>query len=232
MKKDIQGYDFKKIEGSLTGEYKKEDTIIFCRYEKIKYGKVIIRYVDENENILEEVVTTEKVGKTYSYTEEEVKKDIPGYDFKKIEGELTGEYKQEDTVIFCRYEKIKYGRLIVVCIDENNEVIKRTVTTEKVGTDYNLGKVGEEIEGYTFLGVEGEPVGKYKEEDTIVTYRYEKNKPQGPSTEEVTLPKTGQFIYLYIILGVVILGLFFLLLLAKKRKKDEEEENKVNNKKQ
>ena len=232
VKKDIPGYDFKKIEGSLTGEYKKEDTIIFCRYEKIKYGKVIIRYVDENENILEEVVTTEKVGKTYSYTEEEVKKDIPGYDFKKIEGELTGEYKQEDTVIFCRYEKIKYGRLIVVCIDENNEVIKRTVTTEKVGTDYNLGKVGEEIEGYTFLGVEGEPVGKYKEEDTIVTYRYEKNKPQGPSTEEVTLPKTGQFIYLYIILGVVILGLFFLLLLAKKRKKDEEEENKVNNKKQ
>ena len=231
VKKDIPGYDFKKIEGSLTGEYKKEDTIIFCRYEKIKYGKVIIRYVDENENILEEVVTIEKVGRTYSYTEEEVKKDIPGYDFKKIEGELIGEYKQEDTVIFCRYEKIKYGRLIVVCIDENNEVIKRTVTTEKVGTDYNLGKVGEEIEGYTFLGVEGEPVGKYKEEDTIVTYRYEKNKPQGPSTEEVTLPKTGQFIYLYIILGVVILGLFFLLLLAKKRKKDEEEENKVNNKK-
>ncbi len=226
IKKDIPGYDFKKIEGSLTGEYRKEDTIIYCRYEKIKYGKVIVRYVDENETILEEIVTTEKIRKPYNYTEEQIKKDIPEYEFKEIDGELTGEYKEEDTIIFCRYERIKYGRLIVVCIDENNNIIKRTVTTERVGTDYNLGKVGEEIEGYTFLGIEGEPIGKYKEEDIIVTYKYQKNKPQGPSTEEVTLPKTGQFIYIYIILGVVIVGLFLLLLLAKKRKKDDKIEDK------
>lgn len=222
VKKDIPGYEFKQIEGSLTGQYKKEDIIIYCHYEKIKSGKVIIRYVDENETTLKEVVTTERVGKTYSYTLEELKKDIPEYEFKEIEGELTGQYKEEDTIIFCRYEKIKYGKLIILCIDENNEIIKQTVTTEKVGTDYNLSDVGEEIEGYTFLGIEGEPVGKYKEEDTIVTYRYRKNKPQGPSTEEVTLPKTGQFIYIYIILGLIILGLIFFLILAKKRKKDDE----------
>ncbi|HBC84422.1 MAG TPA: hypothetical protein DCZ30_03025, partial [Clostridiales bacterium] len=153
VKKDIPEYDFKKIDGNLTGKYKKEDTIIYCRYERIKYGKVIVRYVDENETILEEVITTDKVGNSYIYTEEQVKKDIPEYDFKEIDGDLTGKYKKEDTIIFCRYEKIKYGRLIVVCIDENNEVIKRTVTTKKVGTDYNLDKVGEEIEGYTFLGI-------------------------------------------------------------------------------
>ncbi|MBQ8379456.1 MAG: MucBP domain-containing protein [Clostridia bacterium] len=228
--KDIPGYDFVTVEGDCIGEYKETDTIVIYKYKKRENGKVIVRYVDENEKILQEDITTGIVDKPYSYTEEEVKKDIPGYEFKKIDGELTGEYKEKDTIIFCRYEKIKHGRLIVVCIDENNEVIKRTITTEKVGTDYNLGKVGEEIEGYTFLGIEGEPEGKYKVEDTIVTYRYQKNKPQGPSTEEVTLPKTGQFIYIYIILGVVILGLFFLWILAKKKKK-EKQENNVENKK-
>ncbi len=228
--KEITGYDFVTIEGDYIGEYKEQDTIVTYKYKKRENGKVIVKYVDENENILEQEITTDIVGNPYSFTEEELKKEIPGYEFKKMDGILTGEYKKEDTIIFCRYEKIKHGRLIVVCIDENNEIIKQTITTERVGTDYNLGQVGEEIEGYTFLGVEGEPVGKYKEEDTIVTYRYQKNKPQGPETEEVTLPKTGQFKYIYIIFGAFILGILFLLLSFKRIKKDDEEQNKVNDK--
>lgn len=221
--KEIEGYDFITVVGDYIGEYKEEDTIVSYKYKKRENGRVIIVYVDENENILEQEVTTGVVDNPYNFTEEEVKKEIPGYEFKKIEGNLTGEYKKEDTIIFCRYEKIKYGRLIIVYIDENNEIIKQTITTERVGTDYNLGKVGEEIEGYTFLGIEGEPVGKYKEEDTIVTYRYKKNEPEGPSTEEVTLPKTGQFKYVYILLGLLILVLVFLLILFKRRKKDNKE---------
>lgn len=227
--KEIPGYKFVEFIGESRGLYKEEDTIVIYKYKKIEKGKVIIIYVDENEDEIEREIIPGEVGANYEFEENDVKKDITGYEFKKIEGELTGEYKKEDTIIYCRYEKIKKGRVIVLCIDENNEVIKRTITTERVGKDYNLGKVGEEIEGYTFLGVEGETEGKYKEEDTIVTYRYKHKEPEGPSTEEVTLPKTGQFIYIYIILGVVILGLLFFLLLVKKRKKDDEEETNNNN---
>lgn len=226
--KDIPGYKFVEFIGESEGFYKEEDTIVTYKYKKIDNGKVIIVYVDENESELEREVVTGIVDDPYRFVEDDVKKDIPGYEFKEIDGSLTGEYKKEDTIIYCRYKKIKYGRVIVVCMDENNEVIKRTITTEKVGTDYNLGKVGEEIEGFIFLGVEGETEGKYKEEDTIVIYRYKHKKPEGPSTEEITLPQTGQFIYFYIILGVIIFILLLLLLLLKRRKKDDEED-KANN---
>lgn len=91
--KEIPEYDFVTVEGEYIGEYKETDTIVIYRYKKRENGKVIIRYVYENETILEEVVTTERVGKTYSYTLEEVKKDMPEYDFKEIEGELTGQYR-------------------------------------------------------------------------------------------------------------------------------------------
>ncbi len=228
VKKEIPGYVFKKIDGKLTGEYKKEDTIIYCRYEKEKEkeedekGNVILIYVDENENIIEKITTTDIVGKPYVYTDDEVKKEIPGYNFKKIEGNLTGKYKKEDTIIYCRYEKIKKGRVIVVCIDKNNKTIKQTIYTENVGTEYDLGKVGEEIEGYTFLDVEGETSGEYTEEDIIVTYKYEKNK--APSTDIIELPKTGQFKYAYVIIGVIIAVLILLIIISKKRDKKENKE--------
>lgn len=228
VKKEIPGYVFKKIDGKLTGEYKKEDTIIYCRYEKEKEedkkenGNVILIYVDENENIIEKITTTDIVGNPYTYTEDEVKKEIPGYNFKKIEGNLTGEYKKEDTIIYCRYEKIKKGNVIVVCIDENNKIIKQTIYTENVGTKYDLGKVGEEIEGYTFLGVDGETTGTYTEEDIIVTYKYEKNK--APSTDIIELPKTGQFKYTYVIIGAIIVVLVLLIVISRKR--DKKENNK------
>lgn len=226
--KEFEGYDFIAVEGETAGEYKKEDTIVIYRYKKRESGKVIIIYVDENENELDRKTTTGIVDRPYSFTEKEIIKEIPEYEFKKIEGEKEGLFKIEDTIIYCRYERIKKGRLIVLCIDENNEIIKQTITTERVGTVYNLSEVGEEIEGYKFLGIEGEPKGKYKVEDTIVKYRYESIK-DAPVTEDVKLPQTGQFKYIYIILGVFIGGLIFFLILAKKKKKDEEEQENVEN---
>ena len=224
VKKEIPGYVFKKIDGKLTGEYKKEDTIIYCRYEKEEEekGNVILIYVDEKGNIIEKITTTDIVGKQYVYTEDEVKKEIPGYNFKKIEGNLTGKYKKEDTIIYCHYERIKKGRVIVVCIDENNKIIKQTIYTENVGTKYDLGKVGEEIERYTFLEVDGETSGEYTEEDIIVTYKYKKNK--APLTDIIELPKTGQFKYAYIIIGVIIAVLILLIVISKKRDKKENKE--------
>lgn len=222
----FSGYEFNgTIDGDASGtvtEEQKEVVFHYTKKEIIRKGRVIILYVDENEDELDRTVTTKDVGEDYKYTEGEIAKDIPGFKYIKYEGELEGKYKEEDTVIFCRYESIKYGNLIVLCVDENNEVIKRTVTTREVGTDYDLGKVGEEIPGYDFIGVEGETSGKYVLGDTIVTYRY-KHKKNGPSTDEIVKPRTGDSVVKYIAIALGAVGvLLILVFIIKKKKKDEE----------
>lgn len=215
VKKDIPGYEFKKIDGELEGEYKKEDTIIYCRYEKIKKGRLIVQCVDENNEVIKENITTEKVGTEYNL--EKVGEEIPGYKFLGVEGNTKGKYVEGDTIVTYKYKKRQKGNVIVVCIDENNEIIKRDVTTEEVDTNYDLKNVGEEIEGYSFEGVEGETKGKYKIEDTIVTYKY--RKKQEPVTEEIRLPKTGDnniIIYAGILVGAIIL----ITIITKKENKE------------
>lgn len=218
------GYEFTgKIDGEATGTYNEDSKTIIFHYNKIEEketGRVIVLYVDENGKELDRKVDTDVVGNDYSYKEDEIKKVIPGYKYITYEGELTGQYKKDDTIIYCKYESVKYGNLIILCIDENNTVIKRTVTTEEVGTEYNLGKVGDEIPGYEFLGVEGDTSGKYKIEDTIVTYRYKRIK-KGPSTNVVTEPKTGDEIVKYIcIAAVAVVILIIIFIIMKKNKKD------------
>ena len=218
------GYEFaNQIEGGNSGVYEEEEKTVIFHYKKVEEketGKVIILYVDENGSVLERKIDTDEVGEGYSYAEDDIVKDIPGYKYTGYEGELTGEYKKEDTIIYCKYESIKYGRVIVLCIDENNNVIKRTVTTSEVGSDYNLGQVGEEIPGYEFVGVEGETSGKYKLEDTIVTYKY-KSKKSEPSTNVITKPRTGDNVIKYIVIGLVAVAALLIIFLIKK-KKDED----------
>ena len=214
---EFEGYEFVKVIGEYEGKYKEEDTVISYVYQKKSTGKVIVLYVDENGNEIERNENTSYVGNSYKYSEDEIKKDIDGYKFVSIEGELEGLYKKEDTIIYCRYKKNQVGRVIVVCIDENNNIIKRTINVDEVGNDYDLGKVGEKIEGYNFIGTDGETSGKYTAEDIIVTYRYEKIK--APTTEVVTLPKSGQFQYVYIILGSIIFILIIALVVNNKKDK-------------
>lgn len=218
----ISGYKFNgKIEGKPESYYAEGNSEIVFHYDKVEEknrGNVIVLYVDENGEEIGREQDSDEVGKQYSYTDEELIREIPGYTFKEIDGEKTGVYKEKDIYIYCRYEKIKRGNVIVVCIDENNEIIKRTVTTEIVGTEYDLGEVGEHFEGYTFLGVEGETKGKYKLEDTIVTYRYRKNVP---STNVVTKPKTGDNIIKYVVIGIAVLVLLIIIVIIKKKKDKE-----------
>lgn len=219
------GYEFSNyVEGGNEGVYEKEEKTVIFHYKKVEEkdrGRVIILYVDENGNELERKVDTNIVGGDYSYTEGEIIKNIPGYKYIGYTGELIGQYKKEDTIIYCRYESVKYGNLIVLCIDENNNIIKRTVTTKEVGTDYDLGKVGEEIPGYEFLGVDGETSGKYVLGDIVVTYKYKSIK-KGPSTNVVTKPKTGDIVVKYIVfaIGAVIILAVVIIIMKKKNKDD------------
>lgn len=218
------GYEFTgTIDGEATGTITDEPKEVVFHYKKVEdaeTGRVIILYIDENGSVLLKKIDTKKVGCDYSYTERLIVKTFNGYKYIGYEGNLTGTFKKEDTIIYCKYKKAKEGRLIILCIDENNTIIRRTVTTEEVGTDYNIGEVGEEISGYEFLGVEGDTVGKYKEEDTIVTYRYRSIK-KGPSTNKIVKPKTGDNIIKYIAIAAIAVAILLIIFLIKK-KKDED----------
>lgn len=198
----------------------------FIASTDIQYGTLTVRYVDEN-GVDIEPPTVETRPTTETYRLPETGKDFKdqGYEFTgKVDGSLTGTYSIRGTEVVYHYKKVaegtkKFGRVIVVCIDENNTVIKRTIRTEEVGKDYNLEKVGEEIPGYEFLGVEGETSGKYKEEDTIVTYRYKSIK-KGTTTNTITKPKTGDKVIKYIAIAIgAVIVLAIVIIITKKKDK-------------
>lgn len=184
--KDFDGYRFERVEGDLKGEYKEEGTTVTYHYNKIKYGKLIVKYVDEEGNILEQKQETKETGT--EYTLDSTGKNFEGYRFEKVEGATTGRYTEEDTIVTYYYNKIKYGKLIVKYVDEEGTILEQKEETKETGTSYSLEPTGKEIAGYIFEKVEGNITGKYKEEDTIVTYIYSK----------IPEIKTGRLIIKYV----------------------------------
>ncbi len=202
-------------------EYQNKQYVLQFKFKAIGElgtGNLILLYVDENGTILKRTTTTETVGTAYEV--DEVGEPIPGYTFKRVIGETTGEYKEEDTIVTYEYESIKpetkIGRVFIQYLDENgNKIHQDDIISGEVGTNYEVSETGEEIPGYKYLGLEGEAKGNYTIEDKYVSYRYESIKPV---TEEV-LPKTGQFMYIYIILGAIILLAVILLIIRNKKNK-------------
>lgn len=186
--KEIKGYVFVAFEGVLTGKYTEEDITIIYKYEKEKeYGKVIVRYVDEEENVIELDQYTAEIGTEYSF--DEIGKEIEGYTFVSFEGALKGVHQKEDIIITYKYNRIKkYGRVILKFVDvQGNEItsdingneINPEIITNEIGEKYKLSEIGREIQGYEFKSVKGNLAGTFTEEDIVVTYTYEKLKVYG-----------------------------------------------------
>ena len=79
-------------------------------------------------------------------------------------------------------------------LGENNAVVaigslgtEEIITEGKVGEKYTTEK--KDFEGYTFITVEGEPIGTYIDGTIRVTYYYDKNT--GTGNIEVLPPQTG-----------------------------------------
>ena len=60
-------------------------------------GKVIVHYVDENGKVLTEKIITEGQVNVDTYLTEKLSFD--NYNFVKVEGEETGTYTEEDTIV-------------------------------------------------------------------------------------------------------------------------------------
>lgn len=85
------------------------------------------------------------------------------------------------------YSALK-GVLVVNHVDsDGNRLTEEVTTTDLVGNDYFTEK--KDFEGYTFITVEGEPIGTYIDGTIRVTYYYDKNT--GTGNIEVLPPQTG-----------------------------------------
>ena len=170
------------IDGVAAYITENNEIIVEIENEEKEYGNVIINYVDtEGNKIAETEVTEGEVGTEYKYNN--TGKEIEGYTFKKVAGNVTGIYTKEDIVITYIYEKkdsskpvAEYGNVIMMYVDaQGNKIADTETKTGEIGTEYDVSKNIKEIEGYTFKKASDNLAGKFTKEDITVTYLYEKN---------------------------------------------------------
>ncbi|WP_448949514.1 MucBP domain-containing protein, partial [Latilactobacillus sakei] len=142
--KAIDGYTFKKVEGTTTGKYTKASQTVTYVYAKkaavvTEKGTVTAKYVDEKgQEIAKSEILSGKVGDQYTTTQ----KAIDGYTFKKVEGTTTGKYtKTSQTVTYVYVKKAavvtEKGTVTAKYVDEKGqEIAKSEILSGKVGDQY------------------------------------------------------------------------------------------------
>ncbi len=74
-------------------------------------GKVIVRYIDlDGKQLLDDKTLTGKIGKSYETKEE----TIDGYILVKVDGDISGKYKEEDSFVTYIYTKVSTGNVEVI----------------------------------------------------------------------------------------------------------------------
>ncbi len=169
---NIAYYDLVGNSGNITGKFGSEDIIVYYYYQRQK-GSVTAYYIDDNtmRPIVEET--------TPGYVPDEYRtapKDIEGYRYKGIVvGDETGNYiKDTDIPVYYFYERV--GKVIINHLDrDTNEVLVEVdPKIGRIGYDYTTNE--ESINGYHYVGFDGNKNGTYQIDDQVVTYYYEKDK--------------------------------------------------------
>ncbi|MBC1980630.1 MucBP domain-containing protein, partial [Listeria welshimeri] len=155
VQKDVEGYDFKEVQGNATGEFTTKAQVVNYIYAKkvtpVEQGTVTVNYQDEQGNTVAPTETLKgDVGETYTT----VQKDVEGYDFKEVQGNTTGEFTKESQVVTYIYTQIPVpaANLTIEYLDENgNQIHEPKIISGNVGDPYDVtGDLDElQIEGYT-----------------------------------------------------------------------------------
>ena len=115
---NIDNWVLVRIVGNTSGEFTEEEQEVIYYYEK-QMGKVTVRYVDQDGNDLadSEVLT----GQTSTEYNTEAK-EIKGYKLVSIEGNETGEFTLEETVVVYVYEleEVKENPIINTGVTSSN----------------------------------------------------------------------------------------------------------------
>ncbi|MBC1463282.1 MucBP domain-containing protein [Listeria welshimeri] len=178
VQKDITGYDFKEVQGNATGEYTTKAQVVTYIYAQtptpVEQGTVTVNYQDEQGNAVAPTETLKgDVGTTYTT----VQKDITGYDFKEVQGDVTGEFTTKAQVVNYIYAKtvtpVEQGTVTVNYQDEQGNSIAPSETLKgDVGETYTT--VQKDITGYDFKEVQGNTTGEFTTKAQVVTYIYTK----------------------------------------------------------
>lgn len=169
-RKDIPKYSLKSVDGNESGVYSKENILVTYIYTK-KKSKLIVRYVDEeNNNLKDEESYIEMVDTPY----ETKSLEFSGYALSKEPENKVGTYQEKDTIVTYVYKKLK-GVLEILFLDESgNPLHDKLTSTDFVNNPYKTTKL--DIPKYTLLRVEGNESGYITKDKTIVTYVYTNKK--------------------------------------------------------
>ena len=111
--KEIYGYELIAMPENATGTMT-EDTIEVIYYYTLKDAKVIVNYIDTQGNkLLDSDILSGKVGDEYKTTS----KNIAGYEYYSVEGNVTGEMTEDDIIINYIYNKV------IIPVDEEQSVL-------------------------------------------------------------------------------------------------------------
>ena len=230
----IEGYNIVE-NANINTTYTEQDQTFTIKYQaipQIKYGTIVVKFVDENGNEIRGSKTTrDEVGKEFTY-------DVPEIEGYTINGQttLTATFTEEEQILTATYTKnqepeIEYGKIIVKYVDEDGNEIKPAKTyTGEVGKTFTA--TAPEIDGYELVGnkqltdtyVTGEKTltVSYKLVETPVDPGHkddpvEPEKPEEKTAEEKTVD-TGD-INLY---GLLAMALGSVLIIKKEIKKSLE----------
>ncbi|MBC2009691.1 MucBP domain-containing protein [Listeria welshimeri] len=110
VQKDVEGYDFKEVQGNTTGEFTKESQVVTYIYTQIPVpaANLTIEYLDENGNqIHEPKIISGNVGDPYDVTGDLDELQIEGYtiDTTKLPANATGVLSNEPIQVIYVYNK-------------------------------------------------------------------------------------------------------------------------------
>ncbi|WP_146749491.1 MucBP domain-containing protein [Latilactobacillus sakei] len=140
--KAIDGYTFKKVEGTTTGKYTKDIQTVTYVYAKkaavvTEKGTVTAKYVDEKgQEIAKSEILSGKVGDQYTTTQ----KTINGYTFKKVEGTTTGKYTKAGQTVTYVYTKKAVVTETRPTPNKPNNHVNKTPNTNQQTTVKETGK--------------------------------------------------------------------------------------------
>lgn len=187
----IPGYDFVRVDGDRNGEYTKQDKEVTYVYKKnssyghgesdnAEIGNVTVKYVDESgKTIHEDIVYEGYVGSDY----EAPKLVIPGYDYVKVDGNVTGEFIDGNIDVIYTYKPIEGynpddnktgGSIVIKYKDKEGNVIDEDIIDGNVGDNYEIPT--PDIPGYSFDKItNGEPSGVFDDKVHEVDVIYDKD---------------------------------------------------------
>ena len=111
--KQITGYQLVQTDGAAQGTYQQTPQDVVYRYTRavrpqspVATGKLTVRYIDEQGNVIETTLTDEQDVDTAYAT---VMKPIAGYELVRVEGAQSGHFGTDDTVVTYVYRKVSDG---------------------------------------------------------------------------------------------------------------------------